>query len=510
MRRNEPVTQREFDIPEGATLMSTTDTASHITYANDAFVAVSGFARDALMGQPHNLVRHPDMPRQVFADMWSTLKAGEPWSGLVKNRRADGDHYWVRAHAVPVCRNGATTGFMSVRTRPTPEEVQAAQAVYADMASTRPGFRLHRGVLLRRGAAALLNWRKTLSVRGRIRVTVASMWLFIMGFGIAMAANLLRLGSVTAVALAVVSLVLEWQIARPLEQLRRLALSVATGESREAVRMDRVDEIGVTMRSVNQLGLMFRWLVNDVSEQVLAVQTAAAEIAQGNDDLSARTEHAASSVQETAATMQQMTSTVRANADSARHADGLAGEASGAAARGREAVGKVVSTMGEIRAASDRIASIIQAIDGIAFQTNILALNAAVEAARAGEQGRGFSVVASEVRALAGRSADAAREIKALIGDSLQRVHSGTGLVDEAGVAMAEIVARVGEVSTLIARISASNAEQTGGIEQVGAAVGQLDQVTQQNAALVEQSTAASSSLKGQAQRLVEAVSVFR
>jgi aerotaxis receptor len=234
------------------------------------------------------------------------------------------------------------------------------------------------------------------------------------------------------------------------------------------------------------------------------------EIAQGNHDLSARTEQAASSVQQTASSMEQMTASVRSNADTSAQANALSGTARQAATAGGQAVSEVVATMGDISASSRRIADIIGVIDGIAFQTNILALNAAVEAARAGEQGRGFAVVAGEVRSLAQRSAEAAREIKSLIGASVERVEAGARTVNDAGRTMQDIVGQVSRVSDLIAAISGATAEQSAGITQVGQAIAHLDQVTQQNAALVEQSTAASESLQQQASRLVEAVSVFR
>jgi aerotaxis receptor len=274
--------------------------------------------------------------------------------------------------------------------------------------------------------------------------------------------------------------------------------------------MDRVDEIGMTMRTIGQLGLMFRWVIDDVSGQVLHAQSATSEIAQGNNDLSSRTEQAAASVEETASSMEQMTATVKNNADTAMRANQLSGSASDAAAKGGRAVSDVVATMNDITHSSKKIADIIGVIDSIAFQTNILALNAAVEAARAGEQGRGFAVVASEVRSLAHRSADAAKEIKCLINASVEKVESGSKLVDDAGRTMDDIVSQVKRVSDLIAEISSATNEQSAGIAQVGQAIGHLDQVTQQNAALVEQSTAASESLKQQMTRLAEAVGVFR
>ena len=251
-------------------------------------------------------------------------------------------------------------------------------------------------------------------------------------------------------------------------------------------------------------------VVTDVRHGSEGVATASAEIAQGNHDLSARTEQQASALEQTAASMEELSSTVKQNADSARQANQLAMNASTVAIHGGEVVGQVVQTMKGINESSRKIADIIQVIDGIAFQTNILALNAAVEAARAGEQGRGFAVVASEVRSLAGRSADAAKEIKFLINASVERVEHGSALVDQAGVTMTEVVSSIRRVTDIMGQISAASNEQSQGVAQVGEAVAQMDQATQQNAALVEQMAAAASSLKSQAQELVGTVAVFQ
>ncbi len=513
MRNNQPVTQREYEFPAGATLMSTTDTQSHITYANDAFIEVSGFSREEIHGQPHNLVRHPDMPKEAFADMWSTLKGGEPWTALVKNRRKNGDHYWVRANATPVVRDGKPTGYMSVRTKASKEEIAAAESLYRDFREGRAGTRsFHKGLIIRTGAMALRSAFQTMPVRWRIRsalaATVPGMALGAALIGVSGAA----LGGVVAVSAALAlaaSLWLEGQIARPLEQVKAQALRVVAGERTE-LHFDRVDEIGMILRTVGQLGLMFRWVVDDVNGQAMKVQSATKEIAEGTNNLSSRTEQAAASVEQTAASMEQMTATVQSNAETANHADQLSGSARKAAAKGGQAVADVVATMNDITASSKKIADIISVIDGIAFQTNILALNAAVEAARAGEQGRGFAVVAGEVRSLAQRSAEAAKEIKQLIGASVEKVESGSRLVDDAGKTMDDIVTQVKQVSDLIAEISSATAQQSSGIAQVGQAVGHLDQITQQNAALVEESSAASESLKDQADRLAAAIGVFR
>ncbi|WP_116136123.1 PAS domain-containing methyl-accepting chemotaxis protein [Trinickia diaoshuihuensis] len=514
MRNNVPVTGREHELSDDATLMSTTDAQSYITYANSAFVEISGFSAEELEGQPHNVVRHPDMPQEAFADMWATLKGGEPWTAIVKNRCKNGDHYWVRANATPVVRGGRPIGYMSVRTKPSREEISAAQALYADFREGRAGNRaFHKGLVVRKGWLGFTSALKTMSVRWRIRTALIALLAMLVGAAAAAGqsgAGLGVFGAAACVACVLASLWLEAQIAGPLERLREHALEVASGQGRQLAEAGRVDEIGMTLRTVNQMGLMFRWLVDDVSEQVRHVQQSINEFAQGNIDLSSRTEQAASSVQQTASSMMQMTSTVKSNAETAAAANQLSSTASESASAGGRAVSEVVHTMNDITTSSRKIADIIGVIDGIAFQTNILALNAAVEAARAGEQGRGFAVVAGEVRSLAQRSATAAKEIKSLIDASVEKVDSGAKLVDDAGRTMDDIVAQVKRVSDLIAEISSSTNEQSAGVLQVDRAVSELDNITQQNAALVEQSTAALASLKQQATRLVDAVGVFR
>ena len=295
-----------------------------------------------------------------------------------------------------------------------------------------------------------------------------------------------------------------------LEDAVQVARSVSAGDLSRHIEVRSTDETGQLMASLKSMSASLAHIVSQVRQGSESIATGSAQIASGSADLSQRTEEQASNLQQTAASMEELTATVKQNSDTAEQARTLAVDASEAARQGGQVVGQVVGTMQEISASSRKIADIVGVIDGIAFQTNILALNAAVEAARAGEQGRGFAVVASEVRSLAQRSAQAAREIKALIGDSVTKVENGSRLVDEAGQSVQNIVGQVKRVNDLIAEISAASKEQTQGIGQVGDAVNQLDQVTQQNAALVEESAAAAESLKTQAARLAEVVGTFR
>jgi methyl-accepting chemotaxis protein len=297
---------------------------------------------------------------------------------------------------------------------------------------------------------------------------------------------------------------------RSMQQAANLAHEVANGNLSMRIAATGNDEVGKLLQALAQMNDNLARIVGQARSSSDSIATGSAEIATGNQNLRLRTQEQASNLQQTAAAMEQLSGTVRANAETAVQANELAAKASVAATVGGEKVGAVVATMRDIAASSRKIADIIGVIDGIAFQTNILALNAAVEAARAGEQGRGFAVVASEVRSLAGRSADAAKEIKSLIGASVEKVETGARQVNEAGSSMDEIVSQVQRVSQLIGEISNATAEQSTGIGQVGDAVTQLDQVTQQNTALVEESAAAAESLKQQAAKLAEVVSVFK
>ena len=527
MRVNLPVTTHEYTIPQGSTLVSRTDLKGRITYANQAFVEASGFDRDELIGKAHNIVRHPDMPAEAFADMWNTLASDLPWTGLVKNRRKNGDFYWVRANASPIRQNGVTQGYLSVRSKPEPAQVAEAEQIYRKFRDGHAG-----GLRIRQGEVVQPVWVAPMASLRRIPFSQRVIGSTALAATLTLALGALTWREVSLLAMSsgkvdwvpdvlaagVVASALAWAgfgyflvsaVSRSLENATKVAHAIAGGDLVKFETQPN-DETKPLLLALNQMSANLLAVVADIGASVEAVTTASGQIAAGNMDLSSRTEQQASSLEETAASMEELTSTVKQNADNARQANQLAVSASEVAVKGGGVVSQVVDTMSAINASSKKIVDIIGVIDGIAFQTNILALNAAVEAARAGEKGRGFAVVAAEVRNLAQRSAAAAKEIKTLIGDSVDKVEEGSSQVAEAGKTMEEIVSSVKRVTDIMAEITAASQEQTSGIEQINQAITQMDQVTQQNAALVEEAAAAASSLQEQASGLSEVVSLFR
>ncbi len=738
MRMNMPVTGVEKVLGDDNMIVSNTDLKGVIQYINRDFIDISGFTEAELIGAPQNIVRHPDMPVEAFADFWATLKDGKPWTGLVKNRCKNGDHYWVLANATPVRANGQVVGYMSVRSKPTRDQVEAAERAYRQFREgTAKGLRIHRGKVIADSRLARLRLKiHNLSIAQRGLGLAAMMALLPL-----IAGALPALGLSAGVSLAVIGVAamlgftltarFAKGIVRPLETAAQRIQDMSEGRLNVKIDVESEDEVGrilnaarsmqiklgfdmaeaarmsaenlrikigldnvatnvmVADRDLNiiymnkaiggmfqkaeadlrkdlpnfdaaklmgqnidifhknpahqrgmlekltsthratikvggrtfsltvtpvvndrheRLGTAVEWvdrtaevaveaevskivaaaadgdfsqritlegkegffkllaesvngllhtsesglkevarvlaalaqgdltqkmagdfkgtfgklrddangtvdqlteIVSQIKQATDLISTASGEIASGNTDLSARTEQQAASLEETASSMEELTSTVKQNAENAKQANQLADGASDVAVRGGSVVSEVVTTMEAITQSSKKIVDIISVIDGIAFQTNILALNAAVEAARAGEQGRGFAVVAAEVRSLAQRSASAAKEIKSLIGDSVDKVTNGSALVEQAGKTMNEIVTSVKRVTDIMAEISAASQEQSQGIEQVNQAITSMDEVTQQNAALVEEASAAARALEEQASNLSSSVSRF-
>ena len=518
MRSNMPVTNDEYVLPDGEVIISRTDIKGRISYVNESFVQSSGFSREDAMGKAHNIVRHPDMPPVAFEDLWNTIKEGQPWSALVKNRRKDGGFYWVRANVTPMVENGQISGYMSVRTKPGRAEVAAAEELYRKM---REGQAL--GIMLKGGEIRRLGVLGMLQGLGRISLTARSLWaaggfavLYAAIGALALAAPdkgrtaIALLGGLGALLSIIWGLRLTSRLSTPIAEAIAVARRTAGGDAALQFPEKGDPELVHLFRMLDQMNGKMVGVLKDVHTSMSTVNDAATEIAAGNLDLSKRTEEQAASLEETASSMEELTSTVKQNAENARQANRLALGASSVAVKGGKVVGNVVGTMSSINESSRKIVDIISVIDGIAFQTNILALNAAVEAARAGEQGRGFAVVATEVRNLAQRSAAAAQEIKTLIGDSVEKVGVGTKLVDDAGKTMEEIVASVKRVTDIMSEITSASEEQSQGIEQVNQAITHMDQVTQQNAGLVEEAAAAAELLRSQVHIVDEAMVAFR
>lgn len=516
MRLNTPVSNIEYELSDTETIVSTTDLQGNITYANPYFIQVSGYSEEELIGAPQNILRHPDMPVEAFADFWATLKDGLPWTGMVKNRRKNGDFYWVLANVTPVMEDGRTVGYMSVRTKPSRAQVNEAAALYQEIRDGNRGrIALRHGVAVGTGVFATLISLKHLSLAQR---TGWNLGFLICVLAALTVANVFSDGAAWLTLLsagAIASTLYFWHslydsVITPLKQAVKASQVMSGGDLTQEICTDRRDDIGQLLRSLRQLNVNLHSIVGDVRSNSEQISIATREIAAGNMDLSGRTESQASALEETASSMEQLASTVQQNTESAMHANKMAGGASVVAGKGGDIVSQVVTMMGEISGSSKKIVDIISLIEGIAFQTNILALNAAVEAARAGEQGRGFAVVATEVRNLAQRSATAAKEIKQLIDLSVERIDTGTELAEHAGATMQEIIGSVQGVSSIMSEIASASREQSSGIAQVNIAVTQMDEVTQHNAALVEQAAAATGNLRDQTEKVIQGLAVFK
>ncbi len=510
MRTNLPVTQNEYVMRNGEAIVSKTDLKGKITYVNPYFIEASGFNEEELIGAPHNLVRHPDMPSEAYADMWETLKLGLPWTGLVKNRCQNGDYYWVVANVTPVREHGNVVGYMSVRTKPSRQQIAGIIPVYRQFKQGNArGLRIYRGQLVQTGVRGLTSRLGNLSIATRLAWSMSTIMLLIIAEAVVPSIG------IYAMCLSLPIVLWLWYnlhsaIVVPLRNATHVAHALAGGDLSVVVSNNSKGDFGLLLRGMQQLTVNLQSIMRDVQMNVDTIRIGTAEIADGNMNLAGRTEQQAASLEQTAASMDEFSSAIKENAANTLQADGLVSSASQAAAKGGAIVDRVSSTMEDISNSAKKIVEIIGMIDSIAFQTNILALNAAVEAARAGEQGRGFAVVATEVRNLAQRSASAAREIKTLIGESVEKIHAGNLLVKETGKTMGDIVSSVGLVAHIMAEITSAGNEQSLGIGQVNQAIAQMDTVTQQNAALVEEAASAAALLAEQTIRLAQAVSVFQ
>jgi aerotaxis receptor len=507
--------KREYELRDDELMVCCVGVQSQVVYSNPVYQRVTGYSLQELQSMNgSNRIR--DVPQAVLADLGAAVKQGKPWSGLIKLACKSGVGVWCWLNMAPLVSHGQYIGSLMVLSKPGQREIEQTEALYRRLRGDHDGKlgweqgRIVRGGLIGKAASRIRSLGLKRYIWGSL-VALALVDVLVLLSQSDALAPLAFWGELCALLLltAAAGMFLSRVIVNPLQSAARAAMKIAAGDLSATCHSSRSDEIGDVLRTMNQASINMRATVLDVRNGVRAMQHATTDIASGTLELSHRTETQASSLEETAASMEQINSTVGNNADAARQASDLAARASQAADDGGRVVDQVISTMEKIAQSSSKISDIISVIDAIAFQTNILALNAAVEAARAGEDGRGFAVVAGEVRNLAQRSAQAAKEIKALITQSAETVEGGSKLVDSAGKTIADIVAQVRGVTDLVGQIAQASREQSAGVSQVSVAVEQLDRMTQVNSTLAQQHTAAADGMKQQTDRLAEMLCVF-
>lgn len=526
MKQERAVTQKEYCLKDTETIVSKTDLKGNITYINQDFIRISGYSAEELLGAPQNIVRHPDMPKEAFYDLWYTLRSGKAWTGLVKNRCKNGDHYWVEAHAAPITENGVVTGYTSIRVKPSAEQVKQADAAYKRIREGDKSITIREGAVIKRPRLSghPQHPPAELNIKTRLILwTSGMMFLFLMNAFIVWQLNLSNTNTTSALpllaelslwagaAIAVFGGVAIYKkLISPLARAQQDIDRMADGDLSGRIDARGNNEIAHLMQSLRKLQISVKLLVGQIKESTQHVNQQASFLAQENGQLAERTDTQASNVEETSTAVTQMTSIVQQHADNSEAANQLVASTAQAATRGAHAADQVTRTMKDIQESANKIVDIIGVIDSIAFQTNILALNAAVEAARAGEQGRGFAVVASEVRNLALRSAESAKNIKDLIQSSTQRISAGSEQVEQTAQIMQDILQSANHATQIMGDITIAGKEQSLGITQINQAIGQIEAITQDNAVAVSATARTAESLQVAVERLTELVNAFK
>jgi aerotaxis receptor len=511
MRNNQPVTKNEYVLKADEFIVSKTDLKGRLTFVNRPFIEISGFTEDELIGSPHNIVRHPDMPVEAYADLWKTLQSGNPWQGMVKNRCKNGDFYWVQANANPIWDEGRVVGYMSLRVKPSRQQIEEAETFYRSLRDGRAsGWTIRHGLAARKGARGLLargsRWisaRTALLLQALMGLSALALLLLILAQSSGwLPANRAQLhldamlagGLVTLSGL--IAVIVQRSLISPLRALERACQSISSGALSMQETLLKADGASRLSHALNTMRGNISSIVLDIRSAVNQISTASTQVSSTAQSLSQSTTEQAASIEETSATLEQATASIRQNADNARLTDSMAQQAATQARQGGESVQQTVTAMQSI---SERISI----IDDIAYQTNMLALNAAIEAARAGEHGKGFAVVAAEVRKLAERSQFASKEIGDLARSTVKQA-------DTAGTLLAQVVPAISSTSDLVQEITAASEEQSTGMQQINQAVSQLNGITQQNASVSEELAATAEGMEDQALQLQRVMSQFR
>jgi aerotaxis receptor len=500
VRVNMPVSNVERHLKDGDYIVSKTDLKGRITYVNRPFLEISGFTEEELIGKAHNIVRHPDMPPPAYADLWKTLQAGKPWCGMVKNRCKNGDYYWVEANANPIWDSGRVVGYMSLRTKPTRAQVDAADKIYRQFREgTARGLTVQEGRVARTGMFGWLDALANMSIKTRVSLACAFIAAIVATLGVLSTANMTLRGVLIGAGITLsggVWWLLVRKVLRPLDDAVRACQTIAAGDVQLLKSTDYRGEIGRLMHAINTMAGNVASIVNDVKVSATGLASASVEVSATAHNMGQAASEQAASMEQASASVGEMTASIKQNTENAKVTDGIAALAAKQATEGGDAVTLTVDAM-------KSIAEKIGIIDDIAYQTNLLALNAAIEAARAGEHGKGFAVVAAEVRKLAERSQVAAQEIGEVAKSSVE-------LAERAGRLLDEMVPSIKKTSGLVQEITAASEEQSSGVGRISSAMSQLNQITQQNAASSEEMAATAEEMNGQAEQLQQLMAFFK
>lgn len=500
-------------------IVSKTDLSGNITYVNDAFIRISGFSKEELIGSPQNIVRHPDMPREAFRDFWETIKAGKPWSGMVKNRCKNGDYYWVLAHVSPIFKGDTVVGYTSVRVQPTRQQIQGAVQAYALLAAQPGRYSIVEGRLQRKiGTRRLKNWLGNKPFKAKmftwivVMTTLALANITVQHVGVSATAQTSEviLAWLLLIAFLPISVLAYKDLIRPLSGLQGDVEELVTGALNTPIQTLGSGDMKRVIYALRSLQVNLRLIVSQIREASSGIDERMTLLSRENVDLSTRTQEQSNYMLQMDQNMQKILDSIKENELYCEDAMRLSNEALAAAGEGAHSVEQVSHGMVEIEKSAQQVMGIISIIDSIAFKTNILALNAAVEAARAGESGRGFAVVATEVRNLSLQSAESAKHIKSLIEEVVDRIERASRQSQDTSIRIQKMLSFAQETSSVMQKIVQSNSNQSLSLNQAEDSVQNLRIGTQRNVEQVSRASATVVAIHDETERLLGLVDTFK